>query len=265
MPAVTLITDWNNYDYYLAAFKGKLLSLDVQAPFVEISHQISVHNIPQVSFLIQQSYPFFPKESVHIIAVGSQPEPGYNYILAHAYGHYFLCADNTILSLVFPEYNEAKYIEIIPEKKTLLPEIDIFLPIASKLLKGAKPEEFGKPIAKINHLNGFRTMIEPNQIDGHVLYIDSYGNAISNITREEFEKIGKGRKFEIHVTSFHYKIHKISENYYANKGEFVALFNYLNLLEVAQAEGSIATLLSIKVGSRILVRFTDKPTEIILK
>jgi len=239
--------------------------LGVTEPLVEISHQIAAHNIPQVSFLLQQSYSFFPQGSVHVIAVSSQPEQGYNYLLTQAHGHYFLCADNSIMSIIFPDDEEVRYFEIIPKEKTLFPEVEIFAPIASRLLNGSKPEEIGIPTNKIKRLNALLPMFSNDIIEGHVLYIDSYGNAISNITRSDFDKIGKGRKFEIHVLSFHYKINTISETYHVEKGEFVALFNHLSLLEVAQAEGSIATLLNIKVGSRVVVRFSDKPAAIILK
>lgn len=264
MPAVTLITDWNNYDYYLAAFKGKLISLDVKEPLIEISHQIAAHNIPQVSFLLQQSYPFFPEGSVHVIAVASQPEPGCNYLLTCAHGHYFLSADNAIISIIFPDDDDVTYYEIIPQTKTLFPEIDIFAPVAAQLLSGAKPENIGTQTKKIKRLNALLPMFYPDSIEGHVLYIDSYGNAISNITKADFEKIGKGRKFEIHVLSFHYKINTISETYHVEKGEFVALFNQLQLLEVAQAQGSIATLLNIKVGSRIIIRFNNESANLLM-
>jgi S-adenosylmethionine hydrolase len=258
MPVITLTTDWNTNDYYLAAFKGKLFSLNVEVPIVEISHRVSTHNLQQAAFILKHSFRYFPGGSVHIIGVLSQPAPEKKHLIASACGHYFVCADNAIVSLIFPDEPSLQYFEIDAEP-TSFPEADIFAPLAAQLINGTKPEMLGKLTKSVNTMNDLMPILEVSSIEGAVIYIDSYDNAISNISLDDFEKVGKGRNFDIFVQSYHYRIDKLSNNYKAEKkGDFVALFNRIGLLEVSQYMGTISSLLNLRVGSKITVRFYDK-------
>ena len=98
--------------------------------------------------------------------------------------------------------------------------------------------------------------INESVIAGSVIYIDSYQNAITNISRELFEKIGKGRPFEILVQSYHYKINRINKTYNeTSDGELLAIFNSVGLLEIAINRGKVAELLNIGLHSNIRVKF----------
>jgi S-adenosyl-L-methionine hydrolase (adenosine-forming) len=95
-----------------------------------------------------------------------------------------------------------------------------------------------------------RATIEKDVINGSVIYIDSYQNAITNITRELYERIGKGRKFEIALQSNHYRLNRINKTYSeTSAGELLVLFNYLDLLEVAINKGNAAELLNLNTNS----------------
>jgi S-adenosyl-L-methionine hydrolase (adenosine-forming) len=258
MSVITLTTDWNTNDYYLAAFKGCLFSMNVEEPVVEISHRVSTHNLQQAAFILKHSFRYFPEGSIHVIGVLSQPAPEKNYLIASACGHYFICADNAVVSLIFPDEPSLQYFEV-KARQTFFPEADIFAPLAAQLAKGTKPESLGAPTKSVNTMNDLMPIFDTSSIEGAVIYIDSFDNAISNISFEDFEKVGKGRNFEIFVQSYHYRIDKLTTNYRAEKkGDFVALFNRIGLLEVAQYMGTIASLLNLRIGSKITVRFHDK-------
>jgi S-adenosylmethionine hydrolase len=101
--------------------------------------------------------------------------------------------------------------------------------------------------------------IDESLINGSVVYIDSFRNAITNIPRELFEKIGKNRPFDIFIQSNHYKINKINKTYNeTSAGELLALFNSLNLLEIAISSGNVADLLNLNINSIIRIKFYDK-------
>ena len=93
---------------------------------------------------------------------------------------------------------------------------------------------------------------------GSVIYIDSYHNVITNISKELFEKERKESKFTIYVDSNHYTIDKINERYNETQiGELLALFNSSGLLEIAINKGQVSTLLNLKINSHIRIKFHD--------
>ena len=97
--------------------------------------------------------------------------------------------------------------------------------------------------------------IDESTINGSVIYIDSFRNAITNISRELFDQIGKGRPFEIFVQSNHYKINRINKKYSdSSTGEMLALFNSLGLLEIAINSGNAADLLNLSVNSVVRIK-----------
>jgi S-adenosylmethionine hydrolase len=101
--------------------------------------------------------------------------------------------------------------------------------------------------------------IDESVINGSIVYIDSYRNAITNIPKELFEKIGKNRPFDVFIQSNHYKINKINKTYSeTSAGELLALFNSLNLLEIAISSGNAADLLNLNINSIIRIKFYDK-------
>jgi hypothetical protein len=93
-------------------------------------------------------------------------------------------------------------------------------------------------------------------IIGSIIYIDSYNNAITNISKKLFDRVGNGRKFEIYVQSNYNKVNFISKGYNeVDLGELLALFNSANLLEFAIRNGYAAELLSLNVGGSVRVKF----------
>ena len=101
--------------------------------------------------------------------------------------------------------------------------------------------------------------IDKSDINGSVIYIDSYRNAITNITYELFKQIGKGRAFDLFIQSNHFHINKINEKYNeSSSGEILALFNSVGFLEIAINQGNAADLLNLDVSSPIRIKFKDK-------
>jgi S-adenosylmethionine hydrolase len=260
MAVITLTTDWNTNDYYLAAFKGKMLSKCPDATLVDISHLVRPFDINQAAFIVGSCYRFYPKGTIHIIGVMSQAAPNRGYLVAEYKQQYFICADNGMVSLLFRQDLPEKVYSITIEGSSTFPEIDIFPEIAALIHKGRKPEEFGEIFVNYIKLNQTLPVIYPSMIVGNVMYIDSYNNVITNISRKEFEGIAKGRRFEILVQSNHYVIDHISTHYCENAdADLIAVFNRLDYLEIAQSKGHLASLFSIHIQSDITVKFYDSP------
>lgn len=264
MHIITLTSDWKNDDYYVASIKGKLLSRCPQSTIVDISHKIEPFKLVQAAFILRHSYNTFPEGSIHIIAVNTEPDKDKKLLAAQIAGHYFICADNGILGMLGDI--EPDQIVEIPEDKaaraTTFIANDVFADIACSLAKGKPLEELGKKTEQYQNPISLKPTLNENSIIGSVLYIDSYQNAITNISKDFFERTGKGRPFRIFVQSKHYMLEQINERYNETPdGELLAIFNSLGLLEIAIRNGNAAGLLRLTGDSTIRIDFKDLENE----
>jgi S-adenosylmethionine hydrolase len=260
MHIITLTSDWNEFDYYVASLKGKLYSHCPEARIVEISHQVKPFNTAQAAFLVRNSYPHFPEGTIHIIAVNTEPEEGGQLLAARMAGQYFLCADNGMLGLLGgPEPELVVRITEMPEKGPVsFISMSVLADVACKLASGTPLKELGTPALSYNRQVPLRPTIEDHIITGSVIYIDSYQNAITNISRELFERVGGGRPFQIFVQSKHYLLKKINSRYNETPpGELLAIFNMVDLLEIAIRNGNAAGLLKLTTSSTIRIEFNE--------
>ncbi|NJK97840.1 MAG: SAM-dependent chlorinase/fluorinase [Bacteroidales bacterium] len=277
MSIITLTTDWRQNDFYVGAVKGTILKHAPNVSVVDLNHQIPPFNISMAAFVVKNAYGFFPEGTVHIIDVNSEPSENGEFIAFKYHGHYFLCADNGIFGLLFQDEPELT-VRILPKEMPIinnrdsnfhfpgdsgtLPEIttfsglSVFAPAAAYLATTGQLEQLGPVATGIQKQIPLRPAIDESVISGSVIYIDSYQNTITNITRDLFERIGKGRTFEILVQSNYYKIKSLNTWYNeTSPGELLALFNSLNLLEIAIYQGNAAELLNLSINSTIRVKF----------
>jgi S-adenosylmethionine hydrolase len=259
MTIVTLTTDWNTNDYYVGAIKGKILSQSTQAQVVDISHQVSAFNITQAAFILRNCFYNFPKGSVHIIGVNTEGGKDIPFLLVEYKKHYFIGTDNGIFGLLFSEEPD-RIIELkSPAELRSFTSFSVFAATASRLANGDKPDSLGKVVKKYQERIPLRAAIDKSVITGSVIYIDSFRNAITNITRDLFDRIGAGRTFEIFVQSNHYIITRLNDYYHETApGEILAIFNSVGLLEIAINKGNAADLLNLSTNSSIRVKFKEK-------
>ncbi|MDX2444279.1 MAG: SAM-dependent chlorinase/fluorinase [Bacteroidales bacterium] len=259
MPIITLTTDWNKDDYYLAAIKGQLNGLCPGVNIVDISHQVPSFNVRHAAFLIKNSYSHFPDGTIHIIGVNSTSVSKPRFLMISVDKQYFLSYDTGIFGLLFKD-EPKEVIEIKTEdtNQVTFPELTVFARIACEIVQGKKMSELGKTTSKFTKTIPLRAAIDELTITGSVIFIDSYRNAITNITRELFDRIGLGRKFEISIQSDHYKVKKINSNYgETTMGELLAIFNSIDLLEIAINRGNAADLLGLSTNSVVRVKFME--------
>lgn len=263
MSIVTLTTDWNTDDYYAGALKGKILSQCPQIQIVDISHQVPPFNISHAAFVLRNSYHNFPPGSIHIIGVNTEGGEGMPFLLIEYRKHFFIGTDNGIFGLLFSE-NPTRILALdSPREMHSFTSFSVFADTACKLATGAKPETLGKPVKEYKQRIPIRAAIDKNVLTGSVIYIDSFRNAITNISKELFERVGEGREFEIYVQSNHYIIKKINRFYHETPaGEILALFNSVGLLEIAMNNGNAADLLGLSTNSSIRVKFSEKKEEV---
>ncbi len=275
MPIITLTTDWQTKDYYSGMMKGRLTRLVPDAVIIEINHLIDPFHILQASFILQQVLSEYPDGTIHLFMVNSGHQPGIWPVVAKYRNQYIIGWDDGMLGLVMtsqPDYflrldrismekmDQASGVEEQFRKiEPSFPELSLFSRIARYIALGLPLEKAGKNSPDSGRSSVWQTVITKDQIDGQVVYIDSYRNAITNIPKAEFLKIGIDRTFEITIKSNRYKIHGINRTYMeSDPGELLAIFNSAGLLEIAIAQGNAAELIGFEPGTPIKIKFDEK-------
>jgi S-adenosyl-L-methionine hydrolase (adenosine-forming) len=270
MAVITLTTDWRNSDFYTGAVKGKIVTLDASVTIVDISHNIQPFNIMQAAFVLHNCYKEFPKNTIHIIGVNSLLSAKKPLLIIAYNDQYFLCADNGLPDLLFPvePKNVFRYQPEIEISDTFA-SLQVFVNVAIKIATGSQITEIAQACSENDYQKQIPLLptIDSNLISGSVIYIDSFSNAITNINREIFERIGKNHAFKLYVQSNHNIIKKISKTYNdVPSGELLALFNSAGLLEIALAYGPVSELLDLRVSSVVRIKFfpDKKENELLL-
>jgi S-adenosylmethionine hydrolase len=258
MPIITLTTDWNKSDYYIGSVKGKILAHDPTIQIIDISHQVQPFNVMQAAFIVRNCCYDFPKGTVHLIAVNAALSSKRSLLIIEKEGQFFIASDNGIAGLLGGDNPDNVY-RIDNKKSINFLSLNVFIKAAIHILDGEPFKNFSKKTEEYEKQIPLRPVIEKNLINGSVIYIDSFSNAITNITKETFEKVGQGKPFEIYIQSNHYKIDKVNSTYSDSiSGELLAIFNSVNLLEVAINHGNAADLLNLTVNSAIRIKFYDE-------
>ena len=101
MPLITLTTEWEQSDFYAGIFKGKLYSTIPQAQIVDNVSSLPYNNLNYVSFVVKHTYPNYPKGSIHILCVNTEPSKSNRIMVIKADEHFFIGTDDGKFSLIF--------------------------------------------------------------------------------------------------------------------------------------------------------------------
>jgi len=259
MAVVTIISDWNKNDYYLAALKGRILSHCPDTTIIDITHQVSSFNSAQAAFILRNCYHNYPEGTIHLICVNTEPSAEKPHVVIRASKQYFIGCDNGFFGLLLNEDpEEIMVLKKDPDHPGSFTELYGFADCACNIIRKKKWIELGTPAQSVSKQIPMLPTIDESTINGSVVYIDSYRNAITNISREIFDQIRKGRPFDIFIQSNYYKIDRLNKNYHdSSTGELLALFNSLGLLEVAINSGNAADLLNLGINSVVRIKFYD--------
>jgi S-adenosylmethionine hydrolase len=256
MPVVTLTTEWKPDDIYYGIIKGKLCSTCPGTIIIDNAGSIPAFDILHASFVIRNTYSNYPKGSIHIICVHSEANMEKDHLIVRSKDHLFIGTDNGIFNLILNSEPD-EVIKIDHEGSS--DELDIFARTAGELISGKKPSDLGKSIETVSERLPLRATIDKDVIIGSILFIDSYGNAISNITREVFYRVFENKDYRILIQSNSNYTDKISLKYSdVPVNDILARFNQLDLLEISLNGEDICETLSISIGSSVRVENTNK-------
>ncbi|WP_228851357.1 SAM hydrolase/SAM-dependent halogenase family protein [Aegicerativicinus sediminis] len=275
MAIITLTTDFGEKDHFVGAVKGAIYSELEDAKIVDITHLVSPFNVPEAAYIIQNAYKSFPKGSIHVIGIDAELSKENKHIALYLDEHYFICANNGIMSMICANIVPSKIVEInIHDRiETSFPVLDVFVKVACHIARGGTLEVIGKQITHIKPIKNLEPFVndEKNQIIGTVIYIDNYGNVVTNISRKFFETIQKTRPFEISARSYKFKTiynrysdvinFDLPEDKRHVDGKEIIVFNSAGYLEIAiykgnpTTTGGASTLMGLKIRDTVTINF----------
>ena len=258
MPVVTLTTDWGSRDHYLASFKGMLATQSPGATVIDISNEVDHFDILQASFIVKNCFRKFPPGSIHFLGVrGNETrQKSRGYLLIKCEGHYFIGYDNGIFSLTLDDTEKQVFLAGINAEVPDHEANERIVELISLLLRGELPESFCRETNELITVINSRPSFDQEVIRGSIIYIDSFQNIISNISREVFDTVAGERTFSIIVRNHVCKFKKVQSRYSdSDMGEPVCLFNEKGMLELALNGSNAAGLLGVKVLDNIRIEF----------
>ncbi|WP_028888773.1 SAM hydrolase/SAM-dependent halogenase family protein [Tenacibaculum ovolyticum] len=280
MSFITLTTDFGTKDHFVGAVKGAIYSELPDAKIVDITHHITPFNITETAYILKNTYKSFPDKTIHIVGVDSELSVDNKHIAIELDNHYFICPDNGLIAMIAAEIKPSKIVEINIHNHidTSFPVLDVFVQVASHIARGGSLNVIGKEITSYKDSIEIRPKVNKLQtvIIGGIIYIDNYGNVITNINRKLFNSIGKGRDFTIVARRYTFK--KIYNRYNeivdysvpkekrSYDGGKLAIFNSAGFLEIAiyrsnlNTVGGASTLLGLGYRDTITIEFETAET-----
>jgi S-adenosylmethionine hydrolase len=261
MAIVTLTSDFGESDHYIACMKGVILQHAPTAQLIDVTHFISPHDIVHAAFVLRQIVEHFPTGTIHVAVVDPGVGTARRLLAARYEGQIILAPDNGLVSLVHRDFN-LEELRVIQNERLYRAEIsatfhgrDVLAPVAGHLARGLLMEHVGPLINQIEVLNLERAKRLPDGgIEGKVLYVDRFGNLISNISRAELDPLQRpGHVPGVHVGPL--RVGPLRHTYAdVSAGEILAIIGSTGMLEVAINQGNAAAQLRASPGTIVFAR-----------
>lgn len=187
-PIITLTTDFGYKDPLVGIMKGVILGINPSVVVVDITHGVTQFNVREAALSIGMSYHLFPSRTIHVVVtdpgVGSERRP----ILAVAEHYYFVGPDNGVFSIIYNEVERCDVLHLtadhyfLGKRSVTFHGRDIFAPVAAWLSKGVSASNFGEMVEDYVRISfPVPSMKSQTALEGEVVHIDHFGNAITNI------------------------------------------------------------------------------------
>ncbi len=258
---ITLLTDFGLADPYVSSMKAVILKIYPDAQIVDISHQIGKFNINEAAFKLAFTASYFEPDTIHLVVVdpgvGSSRKP----IIVLTKRHLYVGPDNGVLSVAAEIDGIERIVEITNKNMFLKPVSntfhgrDVFAPVAAYLAKRVALKKFGPNIGKMVKLDFPKPITSHGQILGEVLYVDGFGNIITNVDADVLKKSNISQdtliEFKIIENKQEFKLCNSYNDVY--KGELLAIIGSSGYLEVSANQSSAANLLNVNVKDKFSI------------
>lgn len=271
VPCIALLTDFGTEGWFVASMKGVILTIAPGVPIVDVTHGVPPHSVVEGALVLQACYRHFPPGTVFVVVidpgVGTTRDP----IVLHAAERYFLAPNNGVLGPVAEEtgsrecrvLEDTRYFE--PNPSVTFHGRDIFAPAAAHLAAGVPLAQLAPRRTTCFGLPMSAAAYEPGLVEGNIVIFDHFGNAVTNIAREPFERVvlgarkgkGKSRPAEPHLTVSvgNYVLPGLGRTYAdVAPGEALAYWGSLGRLEIAVNHGNARELMELRLLDKVIVK-----------
>ncbi len=257
MALITFLSDFGSTDHYVAAVKAAISSVNTQQQIVDISHSIRPYDISHGAHVLKHSFRLFPESTIHIVAIDAVKEIS-KPVAIRLEGHYFLGFDTGLFSLISDQKPDV--IQALSSSGGTFPAKDLFAPIALSLAKGEKLESIGSPLEALKQLMARQLKVTKREIVGNVVSVDHFGNLITNIAKEDFDKMlhlnGAEARYLVRFgreqfDHFHKHFAEV------DSGDCFVLFNSFNELQIGINKGNASELLGLNIDAPVAIEFIN--------
>jgi hypothetical protein len=253
---ITLTTDFGTKDWFVGTMKGVLLSVNPRARVVDITHEIPSGDVRAGAFVLAASYSYFPKGTVHVAVIDPGVGGPRRAIAVQTAKYRFVGPDNGVLSfaLAREQITSVHRLEnasffLRPISRTFQGR-DVFAPVAAHLSRGVPIRRFGPSQQDILRLPWPKPRVGRDRIDGQVVYLDRFGNAITNIRNRDFRARGAGA-----IYAGRKRLGPVGASYQSvASGQAVGVEGSSGFLEIAVNGGSAARRLNLRIGTPVTLR-----------
>lgn len=256
IPIVTLLTDFGYRDGFVGVMKGVMLDVNPVVKIVDLSHEINPHDIQSAAFVLGQSYAYFPENTLHVVVVDPGVGTDRNILYVEAGYYRFLAPDNGVLQYIFKWEQVYRIIAVknndyfLPEQSSTFHGRDIFAPVAAHLMNGINPKNLGEMMDAKNIILPSKPEIEEESVRGEIVYIDHFGNLITNISNELILNLIKENK-NLCIMLADQEIDKISHTFFSEPlGCLLAYLDSSEFLAFAINGQNAAEKMGISIGDR---------------
>ena len=256
-PVVALLTDFGAQDHYAGTMKGVMLGICPEATLVDISHEVPAHDVLAGALELAAAYRYFPVGTIFLVVVDPGVGSARRGLVVRTGGYTFVAPDNGVLTTVIEECPPAVIVELTEPRyarqavSRTFEGRDRFAPAAAWLATGADITTFGPSVSAVTRLAIAKPVVGPDGIAGQVLRIDRFGNLVTNIDRETFERVA-GPRPTVQIGAC--LVTKMVSTYAeVAAGAVCALFSSTDHLEIAANGTSAARALDVERGTPVHV------------
>jgi len=272
-PVITLTTDFGLDDPFVGIMKGVILNIVPDAQIIDITHNIEPQNITQAALILNATYPWFPRKTVHVVVV----DPGVGSVLkakgktkkmagpiirramvVQSKFQTFIGPDNGVLTLGIQP--DSRVYEIT-NKKYFLKNVsntfhgrDVFAPCAGWIASGIAHAKMGPRVLKPVRLDFPQPLLKETSLHGEIIHIDHFGNLTTNISAELIHETFPPSA-TINVQIGKHRIEGLVTGYYQMKdNQPGAIINSWNQLEIFYREDNARKKLKARVGQSVILK-----------
>lgn len=255
---ITLITDFGHKDPFVGIMKGVIFSINPNANIIDLSHGIAPQDLTAGALMLRYSAPFFPHGTIHVAVVdpgvGTERRP----LLIESEECFFIGPDNGVLSLALEGKKISRTVKLSNETYHLKPTSatfhgrDIFAPVAAYLSLGVPPQDFGETVNDLIRLPWPAVTKRDGMLVGKVIYIDGFGNLITNIHDRDLS-LFQAERLMVSVAGV--TVRGLAPHYGGGEEKsYAALINSWGLLEISAFKRNAQLLCGAKIGDEVFIR-----------